>query len=156
MVLAHLTAQETRDDPERRAQAKFLLTRRLYHLGYTRDEIIRLYRFIDWLLRLPPILEAETWRRIREFEEEQAMPYISYAERVGHDAGHAEGLDEGERKGLLAGLELALDIKFGPAAAALMTEIRRIEDLELLQTVGERIRVATTVDEVRAAYDQSV
>ena len=40
-------------------------------------------RFIDWLLRLPQALEDQTWLAIQAFEEEQAMPYVTYAERRG-------------------------------------------------------------------------
>lgn len=48
VVLAHLTAQATRRDPERRARAKVDLARRLYRLGYDRERIVQLFRFIEW------------------------------------------------------------------------------------------------------------
>ena len=43
VVLAHLAAQETR------AVAKFALIRHLYGLGYSRQTVLDLYGFIDWL-----------------------------------------------------------------------------------------------------------
>ncbi len=48
VVLAHLTAQATRRDPERRARAKVDLARRLYRLGYDRERIVQFFRFIEW------------------------------------------------------------------------------------------------------------
>jgi hypothetical protein len=63
VVLAHRIAQETRRDTNERAAAKLALVRRLYAQGHSREEIIRLYRFIDWLLRLPEALEATTWQQ---------------------------------------------------------------------------------------------
>ena len=105
VVLAHLTAQATRDDPTTRARAKINLTRRLYQRGYDRAAIERLYRFIDWLLRLPDELETATWLEIKAIQEEQEMAYITTAERYGR-AGRAWPGKESEA--------LALKIKFGP------------------------------------------
>ncbi len=53
VVISHLTAQETRQDTQRRAQVKWTLTRRLYDLGFNRERIIDLFLFIDWLIQLP-------------------------------------------------------------------------------------------------------
>ena len=65
VVLAHLTAQATRQDMVGRRPAKLMLARRLYELEYSRDEIIDLYRFIDWLLRLPDVVEAQFWQELQ-------------------------------------------------------------------------------------------
>ncbi len=59
IVLAHLAAQATRHDPKARLGDKLALTRRLYERGFPRQRIIDLYRFLDWLLRLPDDLELQ-------------------------------------------------------------------------------------------------
>ena len=159
VVLAHLDAQATRNDPEGRARAKVLLTRRLYGLGYDRVAIRQLYRFIDWLLRLPEDLERQTWQQIRAFEEEQNMTYVTYAERMlareqeeALAVAQAEGRAEGRLEGLLLGIAVALDVKFGEAGSALMPEIRQIADPSRLEAIAARIRTASSVDDIRAAY----
>lgn len=43
-------------------------------------------------------------------------------------------------------------LKFGLASAALMPEIVQIEDVALLQTIGDFIELADTPDQVRAFY----
>jgi hypothetical protein len=91
VVLAHPLAQDTRGNPPARAHVKLMLTRRLYRLGYTRTQILQLYHFIDWLLQLPPDLEAQSLQQIKAFEDEAQMNYISYAERVGQEEGRLEG-----------------------------------------------------------------
>ena len=144
VVMAHLAAQETRQDGGRRAQAKLRLTRRLYGLGYSREQIVSLYRFLDWLLRLPPDLDRQVWRTIRQYEEEQQMTYITTAERI--------GIEQGRREGLLDGIALALEIKFGQVGVDLVPEIRQIDDLTLIQAIYERIKTATTADEIRQVY----
>jgi hypothetical protein len=148
IVLAHLDARATRNDPEARARAKLALVRRLYRLGYDREQIIRLFRFIEWLLRLPEALEERTLREIRALEEEVGMTYITYGER----RGEARGIEIGEARGLWRAISLGLELKFGSAGDALMPEIRAITDVALLQSIVDRLRTATALDEVRAVY----
>jgi hypothetical protein len=71
---------------------------------------------------------------------------------MGHQKGLQEGLQQGLRQGLLDGLELALELKFGRAGLDLVPELRQIEDAAVLRAVGERLRTATTLDELRRIY----
>jgi hypothetical protein len=96
VVMAHLKASQTRTDRRECLQWKLSLTRRLYQQGYQRQDVINLFRFIDWLLSLPKTLEQEFWREVRQFEEETRMPYISSVERQGIEQGKKEGRQEGE------------------------------------------------------------
>ena len=152
VVLAHLAAQETRQSDELRAVAKFALTRRLYGLGYARQAILDLYAFIDWLLRLPGDLEDQVWQQIKQFEAEESMSYITTAERKGRAEGRAEGLVEGRAEGLVDGIALALELKFGADGVALVSEIRQLADLTTLEAVLQRLKTASSTDEVRAVY----
>jgi hypothetical protein len=148
VVLAHLAALETRQDMARRGQTKVALTRRLYARGYSRQDIVELYRPIDWLLALPAELEEWAWQEISQLEEERQMAYITSAERIGRRIGREEGL----REGLLAGIELALTVKFGDAGQQVVAEIQQITDLAVLQAVPDHIKTATTLDELRLSY----
>ena len=95
VVMAHLKTQETVKDDRLRQQWKFALTRRLYGMGYSRDDVVRLYHFIDWLMQLPEALEAEYWQAVQAYEGEQQMTYVTYAERVGVEKGIQLGRVEG-------------------------------------------------------------
>jgi len=53
---------------------------------------------------------------------------------------------------LLTGIRLGIKLKFGLAGAALMPEIAKIEDVAMLQTIGDAIELADTPDQVRALY----
>jgi hypothetical protein len=90
VVLTHLAARETRGNANTRVQLKLSLTRRLYRLGYSRQAVLDLYAFIDWLLALPADLEQQVWETIKGFEEEQGMSYITTAERIGRTEGQRE------------------------------------------------------------------
>jgi hypothetical protein len=161
IVLAHLSAQETRRDPEARLREKLAVMRRLYALGYSREQTLRLFRFIDWVMRLPDDLDRQFWKVWRAYEEEKQMRYVTSVERIGREEGRQEGLQEGLQKGreeglsegLLDGIELALKLKFGPASRQIVPEIRRLTDLAIIRAVYARIETATTIDDVRQAYD---
>ena len=53
VVGGHLQARATRRDPEGRLQGKLRLIQRLYERGYARQDVLELFRFIDWVLTLP-------------------------------------------------------------------------------------------------------
>ncbi len=89
VVMAHLKASQTRSDRQERLRWKLSLTRRLYQQGYQRQDIINLFAFIDWVMTLPDNLEAQFWTEVRQFEEEQQMPYITSVERLGMQRGEA-------------------------------------------------------------------
>jgi predicted transposase/invertase (TIGR01784 family) len=85
VVLAHLAAQATKDkrSQQRRRQRKFILTTMLYERGYGRQEVLDLFRFIDWVLTLPPELEKSFDQDLAIYEGDQNMPYITSIERNG-------------------------------------------------------------------------
>src|SRR5205814_356023 len=83
IVLAHLRAQETRRDPGARLAAKLALVRRLYNLGYNREQILGIFRFIDWVMRLPDDLSRQFWVELQRLEANEQMPYITSVERIG-------------------------------------------------------------------------
>jgi hypothetical protein len=67
VVLAHLQAQVTRKNNYQRKQAKFTLVRQLYERGYNQQQVLDLFRFIDWVLNLPETLKREFWQELRAF-----------------------------------------------------------------------------------------
>ena len=83
VVMAHLKAKETRQNDQERKRWKLDLTKRLYEKGYQREDIINLFRFIDWLMRLPEELEQSFWQEVTQYEQENKMPYITSVERRG-------------------------------------------------------------------------
>jgi Domain of unknown function (DUF4351) len=62
----------------------------MYERGYSRQEVIDLFRFIEWVLMLPPELEKAFKNDLATYEEEKNMPYISNLERESREAGKAE------------------------------------------------------------------
>ncbi|MBF0420215.1 MAG: cytosolic protein, partial [Magnetococcales bacterium] len=99
VTLAHLHAKRTKHQTEDRYQEKRRLIRRLYQSGFSRQQVIDLFRFIDWVLHLPEEADRRLWKEIADFEEGQKMPYISSVERFGMQIGEQIGEQRGEQRG---------------------------------------------------------
>ena len=84
--MAHLKAQESKDGATRKGW-KMRLVRLLYQRGYSREDILEVFRVLDWLLQLPEGLEREFKRELIAFEEQANMPYITSIERLGRQEG---------------------------------------------------------------------
>ncbi|NET59150.1 MAG: DUF4351 domain-containing protein [Symploca sp. SIO2E6] len=91
VIMAHLKSQETRGNKQQRRAWKMSLTKRLYEEGYQRQDVLNLFHFIDWVMKLPKGLEQAFIEEITEYEKEQNMRYITSIERIGMERGRQEG-----------------------------------------------------------------
>jgi len=105
IVVAHLKTLETRKDDHARLDWKKRLAKALYLKGYGREDIMNLYRFLDWLMVLPKDLEIEFQAEMKTFEEGMNVAYITSAERIGIEKGLQEGIEKGKQEGLQEGLQ---------------------------------------------------
>ena len=144
VVMAHLAAVQTRNDRLQRKQQKLALVRRLYSLGFEREDIINLFQFIDWMMSLPLELEREFWQEFRDFEESRRMRYVTSVERLGI------------RLGLLEAIELGLELKFGTQALAIMDSVSRIYDIEQLRAIKSGIKTVSNLEELRQIYQPGI
>jgi predicted transposase YdaD len=65
-----------------------------------------------------------------------------------------EGKLEGKLEGMLKGIEMVLDSKFGIEGLRLLPEIRKVKDMDILETIRAALRSAKTVEELRSIYQQ--
>ena len=105
VVMAHAGTRATAADPYARLDWKFRLTRRLFERGYDRQQIIGLYRFIDWVMALPDDLELEYDRQVDEYQEDRKMEYLSSMERRAMERGRQAGILEGVQQGMQQGMQ---------------------------------------------------
>jgi hypothetical protein len=134
VVMAHLKAQESKDGLMRKGW-KLRLVRLMYQRGHGREDILELFRVIDWLLRLPDELEREFMRELMAFEEETKMPYITSVERIGRQEGRQEGLHS-ERQLLLRLVRRRFGAEAAERSQALL---ERIAEPTVLEELGEAV-----------------
>lgn len=121
----------------------------MYERGYARENIAHLFRFIDWVLRLPDELEDELEDRLRTLEGDSPVPYLSRMERramergreegkaEGKQEGKEEGLQEGVREGLLQAIAVLLRQRFGDAGIALLPRFGKVREVKRLRSCLE-------------------
>jgi hypothetical protein len=98
VVMAHLKTQETKKDSARRKVWKFTLVKRLYELGYSRSDVLNLFKFVDWAMILPEGLKRAFWEELKAYEEERQMLYMTSVEQIGYDRGLQDGEETGVEK----------------------------------------------------------
>ena len=70
------------------------LTRLLYQRGYSREQVVELFHFIGWMIRLPKPLEYQLIEAVKVVEEEYKMPYINTVEQYGIE----KGIEQAEKR----------------------------------------------------------
>ncbi|MCJ8281427.1 hypothetical protein [Calothrix rhizosoleniae] len=80
--MAHLQTKATNQNLESRLQWKLRIVRILFAKGYKREQIIGLFRFIDWVMMLPEELANNFKTELRREEEAGIMRYVTSIERL--------------------------------------------------------------------------
>jgi hypothetical protein len=169
VVMAHLKTKETKNDHESRGKWKITLSKMLYDCGYKREDIINLFEFIDWLMRLPEELDNIFWQEIAIYEEDKKMPYITSVERIGIKKGLEQGLHQGLEQGLEQGLHQGLQqgiaknakesvieilgLRFGYAPASIKERIDEIKDVSVLKKLHRRAVTEASIEDFELFFD---
>jgi hypothetical protein len=147
VVMSHLKARATHGDPPSRLRWKMHLVRGLYEGGWERQDVLELFRFVDWVLALPAELAIRFDDEIKELERKKAMRYVTSIERSGHKRGLKEGLERGLEQGQQQGFLL------GEASLLKRQLKRRFERLP--EWVEERLERASR-DELEGWADRVI
>ena len=137
VVRAHLHTQATRRRYDSRLDSKWRLTRHLYERGYHREDILRLFRFIDWLMALPPELTQQFEQTLHTYEEEHQMTYMTTFEK--------RGLEQGQQRKAREDIILVLEARFGSISEALIEQINGLEEIAVLDDLLKSAATAETV-----------
>ncbi len=151
IILAQLIALETMRNPEARLHGKTELTRKLYEKYTDKSKFLRLYKLVDWLIRLPKKYMAKFIEEINKIEEGKKVNYICTAERVGFERGiligTKRGEERGEKRGEAAMLLQLLKYRFHelpPQYPALIQQAKTKQ----LSLWAKRILSATRIEDV--------
>lgn len=144
-ILAHLKTRQTRNNPEDRFAWKLRIVQGLYDQKFPEEDVRKLFRFIDWLMELPPEMAPEFRNQIEIFQEGNKMPYITQTERLWLEEGRAEG----KREEVLQNLRTILELKFGNDGLHLADELTQEKDLANLRSRFAAAVKAETVEQLR-------
>ena len=110
------------------------MVKQLYEKGFQREDILELFRFIDWLLVLPEGVDEQFKSELAEYEAAMSTPYITSIERHTIRQGIQQGIPQGKR--IL--LQRQIQHRFGPALAQqLDISLQKIDNPQHLTEIGE-------------------
>jgi hypothetical protein len=149
ILRAHLKTHETAREPEARLGWKIGLARELYDKGFSREDVLELYRFLDWVMTLPEELEQNFIENIRDYEREKQMPFVTHIERAAREEGEAQGIERSSREAIVD----IVEAQFGAVAPGLLAALERIDDADTLRDLRRLALRAADAAEVLAAAE---
>ncbi|MBF1990830.1 transposase [Fischerella thermalis] len=154
VVMAHLRTKATNQNPESRLDWKLRLVRMLFEKGYDREEIIRLFRFIDWIMSLPEELANNFKTELRNDEEAGRMRYVTSIERLAKQEGREEGREEGRVETARESIVEVLEVRFGEIPNPILEKINGISDVSLLKTIHRQAIAIPSLDAFSELIDE--
>jgi hypothetical protein len=141
VVKAYLKTLETEGDVQQRYtwKKKFLLE--LYQLGMKRETVLAIYKFIDWIMKLPEELDTKIYEETKP-SEEKTMPYITTAERIGM------------KKGMAQSIATIVETKFGESGKPLIERAYQMKKLETLQQLMAKLLQAQSLLEAEKIFNE--
>ena len=121
--------------------------RGLYERGHRREDILALFRFIDWLLVLPAALEQAFWQELRQVEEAHHMPYVTSVERLSMQ----QGLEQGQLLEARAMVLEAVAAHFETIPDDIATAVHRVESRATLHALLRQAIACPTLEAFRTA-----
>jgi hypothetical protein len=126
LVLAHLKTLETKPTQRERTSWKIRIVRDLYQRGLGRDEVLHLFRVIDWLMHLDAPEKLYFEGEYERLVQEESMPYVTSIETKAY------------RQSVLD----ILQQRFGSVADSTKHDLEWIDDGELMRRL---VVAATTI-----------
>lgn len=145
MVMAHLKTKTTNGQPQARKQWKWSLVRKLFEQGYSRSDVVELFRLIDWMMTLPQELEQEFRDELRQYQEERQMPYITSVERLAREEGELETLQE-----VIVNI---LKLRFNEVPQPLVERLHEINDVTHLKQIYPQAVLTQSLGEFQQSLE---
>lgn len=116
----------------------------LYERGYSREEILELFRFIDWVMALPQELEDRFDGELSAFEEERRMKYVTSIER------------RADLRAKQFAVVQVLEARFPErGAGSVSNRVNQVQDADLLNQLLTAASVVESLDAFELVLDQA-
>ena len=133
VTMVHWRAIKTAKNKQKRVDEKLNLIKKLYQKGFSKQDIINLFRFIDWVLEIPEDLEPLFDKKLEKYEKEEQMYYITQMQRPSYEKGKKEGKKEGINTGISKTISLQIAKKFGSQVRRELPRLRHLSTNDLME-----------------------
>ena len=100
------------------------------------DEVRRLFKFIDWMMKLPRDLSIKFRTEVDALQQEKAVPYVSSFEQLAREEGIEIGLQKGRIEVLHDTILDCFQSRFEVVAPPeVATQLRQITDERVLRRI---------------------
>lgn len=145
IVRAYLKALETVGNVQEKYSWKKRFLLELYQLGMNRETLWAIYKFIDWMIRLPKDLNKAFVAEMKTIEEAKHMSLITSAEEVGLE----QGINSLQRV-----IATIIKRKFGALGQQLAERTHKVNRLEILEKLSEKLLDAQSISEAERFFDE--
>jgi len=145
IVRAYLKALETIGNVQEKYSWKKRFLLELYESGMDRETLWAIYKFIDWMIRLPKDLNNTFVTEMKTIEEAKHMSLITSAEEIGLE----KGIDSIHR--IIATL---IKRKFGALGQQLAERAGKVNRLEILEELSEKLYDAQSLSEAEKIFNE--
>ena len=135
-------------DVQQRYRFKLAFIRELYSRGYEQDDILKLFRFMDYILRLPDDLASRFRSELESIEEKLSMPYVTSVERLAKQEGIEQGIERGVLQCSRDLLLQTIQIRFGQIPDPLRASINACTSTEQLSAFHRQALLANSLDDL--------
>ena len=148
--MAQLKVHETKGDNAQRLAWKRKLMFSLYRRGFSREQIINLFRFFDWVMILPPGLEKRLQDEVHQYEEKQKMPFKAnfeiWAEQRGLEKGREERLEKGQDLGMRNLTLRQLQLQIGELSDRVRKQLGKLSTEQVEQLAEALLKFKSRAD----------
>lgn len=165
-VVARILMPLMKHAPGRRVEVCQQALEGLLELERNMDKRLKYAEFVTQYAKLDRAEKVELQQRLAQSQHREAtMGLIQEAREEGKQEGIQQGFQQGLqqgfhkgrqealREGLLKAIQFGLELKFGMAGLALLPDIQKIQDLDLLNTIQEALRIANSPQEIRLLWE---
>jgi len=168
VVLGWLKGREREEGV--RFEERLKLSRRIMRMflerGYKKEQIRRLFWWIEKVLRLSEELEEKLEERLREEVGEMSIEVFGYMEEKAYKRGLEQGLQQGIQQGLQRGiqqglqqgkkegLKLALELRFGRRGVELFPKVEKLKELAQIEALIELLKTSDSYEEFVALLEK--
>lgn len=141
------------DSPWKQAleQWKWSLVRGLYDRGYDRNDILKLFRLIDWMMALPEELQQSFEQKLIRYQEERQMPFLSRMELRAMQ----RGMEQGSLRTARADVIEVLEIRFEVVPPEVIEAVNQIEDTSVLKQLLRQAIAIPSIAEFKQLLEQA-
>ena len=143
-ALVQLRKLQAGKNIQRRLSYKVELAWELYGRDYSPEYVLKLLRFMDYILTLPAVLAEQYRGELERIEEELKMPYLTTFEQKALE----KGIEKGIRQGIMNALRQTLTVRFGDVPESLLESIEQSKSLDELQSLHKLALTVASLDEL--------